>query len=651
MSKIKILDEQLVNKIAAGEVIERPASVVKELLDNAYDSGASMIIVEVVEGGTKKILISDNGSGMDKSDVELAFKAHATSKISSVDDLLNIKSYGFRGEALSSIGAVSKVTLRSRLQNEPLGTELKIEGGNVISLGEYGGQMGTSVLVEDLFFNVPARREFLKAVQSEYRVILDIVNAHAIANPKVGLTFLHNEKVIYSFPKDDKLEDRVRQIMGNDFYEKIAAVFFEHPHLELYGFVGKPELASERKKNQFLFVNKRNVTSNSLSYAVKDAFGDLIPSNTHPPFILFLDVPGNIVDVNVHPRKEEVKFSDEQFIFVSIKSAVKKALERTNLTPGTEKKDPFSANPFTSGGLNNPLTKSPFSTAPKPGYASTGAPYKSPFSSGPGNPFSKDLGGSPRPFSSPFSSTGPQINKTPSTNPFPTPNALSDNNKAPFNNKPSYTDSFWDDPFVDDTDDPVKDTTENNKFIVVHNLYILVEVETGILIYDQHALHERILFEELTERYNKNHPEEGLQPLLTPVVLNLSVNEMAIISEFKTEMEKTGLILEEFGGNSFKISQVPSFMVNKDIKAIIHEFIEDLENNEKIKEIDTKSEKMLKYLACRTAYKAGDTIHNEEILAMINKLSTLNNEYTCPHGRPLKIEITLKELSSMFKRT
>jgi len=610
MSNIHILPDDLVNKIAAGEVVERPASVVKELLDNAYDSGANQITIEIEEGGTKKIYVGDNGSGMDKEDVELAFKPHATSKISSQDDLLNIKNYGFRGEALSSIASVSKVTLKSRRQSDNLGNEIKIEGGNTTHFAEAGGPVGTSVLVEDLFYNVPARREFIKSVQSEYRAILEIVDAHAIANPKIGLILKNNGKIVYSLPKDHQLEDRVRVIMGKDFNDKLIPLFFEHPHLEVYGYVAKPELASERNKNQYIFVNRRHITNKSISFAVKSAYESLIPKNVYPPYLVFIDVAPNIVDVNVHPRKEEVKFSDEQLIFNSIKSAVKGALDRANLTPGSA-----------------PANNSPF-----------GNQFASPF-------------GKPSPF-------GTMPPRSPAFGSQNRANSFSPSNRSPFpvNSQPQ-ADPFWDsqydnDPFSQNDQSMNQQALNSNKKVLqLHNLYLVTESESGIMVYDQHALHERILYEQLINANKAIKDEKNTQGLLTPVVINLSTQEASVVEEYLEDFKSAGFELEEFGPSTYKINQVPAPMVGKDINAITHELISDLEKDEKIKDTDSESNKMLTYLSCRMAYKAGDVLPQEEAVALIDQIPNLKIEYTCPHGRPLKIEFTLEELAKLFKRS
>ncbi len=622
MGKIKVLPQELVNRIAAGEVVEKPASIVKELLDNSFDAGANQISIDIEEGGIKKIHIVDNGSGMDPDDAKLAFQAHATSKISSDDDLLNIKSFGFRGEALASIAAVSKVTLKTRTSQANMATEIKIEGGQIISETETGGAVGTSLLIEDLFYNVPARKQFLRAAASEYKDILEVVNAHAMAKPEVGLTLINNARTVFSFPKNHQLEDRVREILGNDYYEKLIPLFFEHPHLEIYGYVGKPELASERKKHQYIFVNKRNIENKSIAFAAKDAYSSLIPKNTYPVFVLFIDVASNIVDVNVHPRKEEVKFTNDHLIFDSVKSAVKKSLDRANLTPGSL---PGSGGSFaaqnSSGSAMPQMPNAPQFSSP---FAGNPQMPRSPMQN---SPFAK-----PNPFNTPF----------------PRP-------ASPFN-KPAaqQSDSLWDKlPWEED------DTASTNtqiapksqpKILSVHHLYFIVESESGIDIYDQHAVHERILYEKLTKKHAEDNLDTAAQPLFTPIVINLSINESEFINPILPKLAEAGFILEEFGPNTYKVTQIPVVMQKVDIKTLVHELIEDLQHSDN-KEIDSQSNKILTYLSCRLAYKAGDTIPLEEIAELISQLDTMDNKYTCPHGRPVKVEISLKELSKMFKRT
>ena len=318
MSNIQILSQDVINKIAAGEVVEKPASVVKELIDNAIDAKATNITIEIQDGGMQKILVVDNGLGMSPTEAPLAFQRHATSKIRSEEDLLTLRTYGFRGEALASIVAISKTTMKTRPGGDQLGSEIVIQGGEMISTNQVGCPSGTSILIEDLFYNVPVRKEFLKSTQNEYKYILDVVSKYAMANPLIGFTLINNGKTIYNFPKEHQLEDRIREVMGADNFGFMLPIFYEHPHIEVFGYIGKPELASDRKKTQYVFVNKRAIENKNIAFAAKQAYSTLIPKNNYPQFILFIDVPANIVDVNVHPRKEEVKFSNDKFIFDAV---------------------------------------------------------------------------------------------------------------------------------------------------------------------------------------------------------------------------------------------------------------------------------------------------------------------------------------------
>jgi DNA mismatch repair protein MutL len=680
MASIKILPEELINKIAAGEVVERPASVVKELLDNAFDAKATHVTVEIEDGGRAKIVVIDDGMGMDKEDALMAFKAHATSKLSSEEDLFKITKFGFRGEALSSISAVSKCTLKTRTNSQNTGILVRVEGGNIVENTETGTPMGTSITIEDLFFNVPARKEFLKQAQSEYRAILDIIDAHAMASPQIGLTFINDGKTVYSFPKDDELEDRVRAIVGKDNYQQYMGLFYEHPHIEIFGFAGKPEIASDRPKNQFLFVNKRKVNDKAIHAVIKNTYSTLLPKNLQPQYVIMIQVQPNIVDVNVHPRKEEVKFSNINLITEGVSEAIKKAIERSNLTPGAKNDEAASDS-------NNPFaSKSPMGGAPNPFGRNFGAP-KSPFGApmGNNNPFARPGPGGAMP--SPFGNMPPRNPFTPAggtnanSNANPGQNNFPGTLKSPFGNpynspfkKPN--DGKLDDPtgkkpfgLFDDVDDEWNDDDDNfgsdklsdksmpgitsaqKSFYVVKNLYIVKEGPNGMVIYDQHAVHERINYEKLLEVYETGRNSGNTQKLLTPIVIELSAKDYSLLQENLEELNKSGFEIENFGNNSIKVTEVPALFADMDIKKLVSEFIADLEEDNKIKEVDSASHKALTYLSCRSAYKANDKISDQEIEVLLQKLETTDIKYTCPHGRPVKIELTFDELEKMFKRT
>lgn len=619
MGKIHLLSPEVSNKIAAGEVVENPSSVVKELIDNAIDARADQITIEIEEGGINKIKIIDNGSGMNAEDALLAFQRHATSKIASEDDILNIKTYGFRGEALSSIAAVSKLTIRTREQNAPMGTEIKIEGGQVISQEEIGTQAGTIITIESIFYNLPARREFLKSSQTEYRNILDIVEKYAIANHKIGFMFVNNGKVVYNFPKDHQLDDRVKHVVEQEDFSKLIPIYYEHPHIEIYGFIGKPELASERKKFQYIFVNRRAIENKSIAFAVKDAYSSLIPKNTYPAFVLFIDVPANIVDVNVHPRKEEVKFTNDKLIFSAVQDACKGALDRHNLTPGAKVAEedifgdapgmdsPFAPRP---AGMQRPPLRTPsFNDMPMPG-------------SMPGSPMQR-----------------PTVPGQMPRSPFAPPALRDPSQRIPFD---SGFDFF--------PQQSPKSASSSKKFFVAHNLYIFTQEPEGVAVYDQHALHERILYSRLKAQYEAAKEQKNIQPLAIPVVLNLPAKSDSILSDNINYLENLGFKIEEFGPSTYKITEIPAVFAEKDISTIVKNILTDLEEIPSEQHKDNFHEKILAYAACRGAYKAGDVIKDEEITQLLIDIKNADIEYTCPHGRPLKFLLTKDELEKKFLR-
>lgn len=693
MTKIQILSQDVINKIAAGEVVERPASVVKELLENSIDAKANTIKIEIQEGGIKKILISDNGVGMTLDDLKLCILPHATSKLRSEDDLMSIKSYGFRGEALSSIAAVSKLTIRSKVLESDTGYEIKVEGGELKEINEVGMANGTTIIVENLFYNVPARLEFTKNVSTEFKYILEIITSIALANSNLGFSLTNDDKNTFNLAKDHQLEDRVRALFGNDFFEKLLPIFYEHPHIEMFGFIGKPELASSKKKEQYIFINKRPIKDKTITFAVKDTYGGLLPPGSMPAYILFIDVPENIVDVNVHPRKEEVRFSNSQLIFTAIKSAVKRALDTSTLTPGSQMPQgmpgqmPPGYPPMSPAGTMQAMPGMavprpyPYATMPgavPPGYPPMGMggmpvmPRPMPYPTMPGMPVQPPMYPTlqpPMPVQpqvpmqqgvpavapiAPGQGVPPARPNMPVSGTVPLNPPVAGTMQPPIQPRPqgmpmqsNYP--FWNDPYAQMRQQYQQ--PRPNKFLKIHKLYILSESKDGVIIYDQHAVHERIIYEKLTRKHEDQKDQAQKQGMLAPVVVTLSYHENEIYQEFKDKFTELGFEIEDFGPNTYKLTTIPAVFTKMNVKDLFHELLEDLGHDEKLKEIDSVSDKILKYLSCRSAYKAGDTITDEEITAMLAQLESGQNTYTCPHGRPVKVELTLQELDKMFKRT
>ncbi len=565
MGKIKILDEKTASKIAAGEVIERPASVVKELLENSKDAGAKNIIVYLEKAGKKLIRVIDDGEGMDKEDLKLCFKPHATSKIETIEDLKNLKTFGFRGEALHSIASVSKLTIKSKTENSEVGYQIEIVSSKLKSFLPVGMNKGTEVKVESLFFNLPARKKFLKTDQTELSHILKVIEAFSLSNPEISLKVFHNNKLLLNLPKQTLIE-RIRSVLKLDL-NKFIQKEKEIENLKIFGLIAKPQFVPYLPKLYLTFVNKRPVkTPFFLKKAIKEALHTLVPEKYFPQFILFLELPAYFFDVNIHPKKEEVKFLNQTFIFKQIEKFTKEAI--------LEEKPTFKASAEKRPSQKSFTLKEPQST------------YKAKLE--------------------------------------------------------SFQQDFFQNQILPEI--PIR-----KKYIQVFNTFIIFEKENGIIIADQHAAHERILFEEFMDKF-KNNAKEISQPLLIPEILEPSLSLYQKIKKLKDKLERLGFKLEKFGEKTFKITHAPFiiFRAKRSPKDIFLQILNDL-----FEEKETTPfaiEHLIATLACRSAIKAGDKLSEEEIQKIIKSLEKTQVKYTCPHGRPTHIIITKLELEKLFKR-
>jgi len=554
--KIQVLSDDTINKIAAGEVIERPASVVKELVENSLDSGAKKIDIEVSEGGKSLIRVTDDGCGMTKEDALLAFERHATSKITSADDLFKVNTLGFRGEALPSIASISKIEMVTRANESDNAIRIKIDGGKFLEVREAGAPYGTMISVKNIFFNTPARRKFLKANQTEFSHIMNVVSHYALTFNQCGITLKNNDDNVIEIFQKDSLIDRIRILYGNDVAEGIAKIDYESNGIRVTGFAGLPTLSRPNKSLQFFYVNKRPVASKPMNFAVYHAYSSLIPKDRYPAVFIFLEIAPDIVDVNVHPAKKEVRFGNDREIQEAVQIAVVNALQLKPEAAGTAREGTH----FT---YSNAMPTELWS-------AETGVQY-----------VSMDIA---------------------------------------------------------------------NKAVQMHNAYIINQVEDGIEIIDQHAVHERILYERIKES-PKNKEENG-QRLLIPINVELTVKEEKILKENIDYFKELGFNIEDFGGRSVIIDAIPDIMEKVDIKKFIKDALSELEEKEMI---DSPSngvkEKLMKSMACRSAVMQGDTLNSHEIQNILNDWKKLDLPYTCPHGRPAVVKITKEELGKKFRRT
>ncbi|MFA5829039.1 MAG: DNA mismatch repair endonuclease MutL [Candidatus Gracilibacteria bacterium] len=630
MSKIQVLPDFLINQIAAGEVVERPASVVKELVENSLDAGATSVTVEVDGGGDTLLRITDNGYGMDQDDALLAFERHATSKISTQDDLVNIHTLGFRGEALASIASVSSMTLQTKKKGAMEGTIVICEGGEMKKLKPAGMPEGTQIEIKQLFFNTPARKKYLKNTVTEYNHIFNTITGLALAFPQVAFKLIHDEKIVLDLPATEDHFSRIRNLMGRTIADELIPVFYGHSQLHLEGFIGKPLIARANRNAQYLFVNNREVKSHVLSYSVKESYYSLLPKEKYPVFFLFYHLDPELVDVNVHPRKSEVRFRDEREIFRITSQACHKSLETHILAPQINSNGPVnyyqerSPQPLKMMDSGNSVVGSGNGLGLRsPQLVQVALDFTKDFSAGLNNKTGFQNG------------TGVLQNDNAQEN-LPG----SEMRKGAVNEQNSTVGEHNE-----------LERAHSEELIPLGQLalsYILCQQGKALVIVDQHAAHERIRYTEILEDFAKQI--RASQPLLTPLTFELSQKECAIIQENNEILEGLGFEIEPFGGNTFVLHSVPNFMVQEDIQKTLLGLIDDLGSQSQKGDFLKRKEKSLIYMACRSARKFGDVLSASEQKELVKKLMTLAFPYTCPHGRPTMVIMSEGELLKRFGR-
>ena len=601
ISKIHILPDELINKIAAGEVVERPAAVVKELVENSIDAGATEITVIVKEGGRALIQVVDNGSGMNRAEAILAFQRHATSKIAAAEDLETIRTLGFRGEALASIASVSRVEMRTMEAGATEATWIKMEGTMPPEVSIGSGTPGTSLAIKNLFFNTPGRRKFLKAAATEYRQILAVIYRFAIAFPQVQFTFVHEDEIIFDMPVAASLTERVVMLFGSRLREALIEIHDKSPAVEISGVVGKQSTIRQARGEQYLFLNQRFIMDKSLNHAVIAAYGEILAHGGFPFYAVFLQVDPARVDVNVHPTKMEVKFADDRLIYAILRNAVKRALSSAAVVPIE------TTLGHAIPEMNWPLAPEiPSTENDAPSLPSTPAPADFRVQH-PG----RQLG---------FNLTAPQ--------PALASAAISSTTQV------AETSDFG---------------QNDLKIWQIHNRYILSPTKAGLVIIDQHVAHERILYEQALEMFEKLNPAP--QQLLFPILVELSVEDFEMLTEFLPFLERLGFIIKYFGKQTMMIEAVPSgsrYANNMQDGKILLEIIDDFRRGKREK-LEIRDNVARSY-ACHTAVRSGDRLTPVTMQALINQLFTAKSPYFCPHGRPVMIQIPLEELDKRFGR-
>lgn len=644
MKRINVLAPNIANRIAAGEVVERPASVVKELIENSIDAGSNAITVEIMNGGISYIRITDNGSGIDENDVETAFLRHATSKLSAADDLSHIETLGFRGEALASIAAVSKVKMRTRTQAAEYGTMICIEGGVVTAKEPSGCPCGTTIEVSELFFNVPARLKFLKSPRSEAALIGDYVMRLILSNPSVSIKFINNGKTIYQSAGDGSLENAVFCVYGTEVTANLFPVNYDDGYLKLTGYVGSESLARNSRSQQSLFVNHRYIKSATVSYSVQRAFDTRLMHGKFPFFILDMLVSSYEIDVNVHPNKLEIRFKDDQRIGNSVLRAVNAAIDYLPFdnasgaepvlkseAPKPEKLYSLFENKHDGDNKSFELSReSAFDSGDKSTYVvysndkDTNVPFIPDNTDSVSRVVLHDRGNSSMP-----AFNFPSVQEISDPGSIPVFSANNDKKRSPEISKPEQI-LLCDSPY----------TVIGAAF----DTYIIVQQQDNLFLIDQHAAHERMLYEKLI----KDELRFDSQILLVPERITLDPVQYEILCENLERFTELGFSVQPLNGTMIRIDAVPS-MVSSNAAGFISDAVSVIADAGSVSELDLVRSKLIQ-TACKKALKAGDRLEKEEIYEIIEAYKNGATPMTCPHGRPVIISITKTDLQKRFKR-
>jgi DNA mismatch repair protein MutL len=677
MGRIHVLSETVANQIAAGEVVERPASVVKEMLENSLDAGATRIKISVEAGGKKLIQITDNGCGMVRDDAMLAFERHATSKIKNTEDLLSIATLGFRGEALPSIASVSRLRLETRAEEEAAGTVVEINGGKIARVEEAGLPLGTSITVRDLFFNTPARKKFLKAESTELSHIASLVTHYALAHPEKHFELHSATNAMLVAPPVAGYSERVYQVFGKETLDQLIPVAsrqaLEHVGLpqpppwrrkevdedgevtekdpgemRIHGFISKPEIQKLNRNSIFVFVNGRTIRDRLIQHALTEAYRNIIPPTVYPVVLLFLELPAAEVDVNVHPSKTEVRFRQQSVMHDFVRDSVRAALMKARPVPQfvTEMRAHATASTsLTPGAMTPALTPGAPSWNPLPGEASEDGPQNSPLlakTARNGAPDSVEGAGftlqapAPPPVSQRFQFEGGiAVEANAALSLARAPEAIPDHGCAP------ALDVSEEEPTLSalGTLKPVGQ---------IRNSFILAVNEDGLWIVDQHVAHERVLFERILKQRAAQKVES--QRLLMPIVLELTPAQQAVFSEIADELQHNGFEAEPFGARSVAVKVAPAGVDAGAVEHMLHELLDQFSREEQSLNLEKIRARIAASIACHAAIKVNMPLEQNKMEWLLAELAKTDHPMACPHGRPVVLRYSVKDIQKAFKR-
>jgi len=615
VSRIALLSEQVASQVAAGEVVERPASVVKELVENSIDAGARKIEVLIRRGGISSIRVVDDGSGMDRDDALLCLERHATSKIRTGEDLAAIHTLGFRGEALPSIASVSRFRLATREPGALAGTEVIVNGGKIESVKDSGDAPGTQIEARSLFYNLPARRKFLRTENTESSHVEHQLHLQAIGHPEIGFVFVNDDRVVYQLPPTTHLRERIRDLCGAPLAAELLEVpEFSSGHIRIRGFLGKAGVSRSSRAQQLIFLNGRAVENNTLNFALREGYHTALMKGQHPVTFLFIDMDPAAVDVNVHPAKREVRFRNT----AEVRDAIVEATRRTLETDRAEWSSTFRAGPvgevsgseiLVSGSPVLPIPETPALIPPNEQFALRRD--WSAFSSPPATATPLQPASAPAAPEAPAAAEPETLNQKPETGEIP--------------------------------------RSSDFKILgVLGKLYVLMENASGLVLVDQHAAHERILFEEMLKRMES----QGVptQRLLLPLTLQVSPRDGDWITRHLDVLNRSGIGLEPFGAGTFKIDSLPTFLRGSEPAQLLREIIDDLRETSAQTSKLRLGEDMIAKTVCRHAVKANDFLREPELVRLIQDLLACDLPYCCPHGRPTMIQMSYSELEKKFGR-
>ncbi len=636
MSIIHKLSPTLAQKIAAGEVVTRPESVVKELVENSLDAGAQSITVVIKQAGRALIQVVDDGAGMSREDAELSVERHATSKLSEMDDLEKLHTYGFRGEALAAIASVSQFELKTRRSSDELGTFVRLEGGIKREARSEACDEGTAISIRNLFFNVPARRKFLKSEATEFKHIIDCVTRAALSNPGVRFILVSDHDCVFDLPAFRPLPERIEQIFGSKLRGSLVAVESVSTNVHLHGFISAPGFVKRVRSEQFFFVNDRPIhSSRGLSFAVSNAYEHLVEKGAFPSCFLFIDIDPAKIDVNVHPQKLEIKFDDERTVIDEVRRTLADALQKATQQSATEgAMAPEMDMPTKiNQGENARLRFPEHGTAPTlrsvSGDPSSRGNMKPPIPS-------NGLGTVERLFGKgPQDLFGAQTSRL-----MPSPKNDSENGEPV---PPHTTTSEAERRAVS-----AEVLAERPQLWQMHSKYIFCQIKSGLMIVDQHVAHERILYERILHSLEEG--SSNSQELLFPQPVELLPREVAMIRELHDQLQSMGFHIRFFGGTSVVIDAVPTDVKSGSEESILHELLESYDEYERLGTFSSR-EALAAGFSCRAAIKAGDKLSQEEMTSLIEQLFQTKMPYVCPHGRPVVIKLALDELDRRFGRT